>query len=165
MKELIEGEGLNFDSVDEKKIQYYCFGSEFLQKDGSIDYKALKDELEEHKYFLAAMMFDTEEVSKLFVRLLPFTPARWIFECEDYDVTEEDFKKLCETEFFKKFAAVLPKKIQMGLAALGNLDKAELSKFSIKPSETEKIFKDAKRAVAFVEAAVKNPKMKTFNLK
>lgn len=149
---------MDFNNV--KNDQYYVFGCRFAKKDGTIDYKQLSDELDELKYYLAATQFECDDVG-FFLRLPPYSPAKWILDADEgYDVTEEEFKSLTESKFFKKFAKVIPEKLQAGFGALQMVSEDDLSKNGIKKSDIENASKQSMRLVTIAKAAVKKPELK-----
>ena len=147
------------DFNDIKNPLYYCFGSRFLKKNGEIDYEQLASELEEAEYYYAAMMFDCEDVG-FNLRMQTFSPAKWIFEAEDYEVTEDDFQKFVKTDDFRKFATVVPEKVQAAIGALQMVDEQELKLHGIKKEDIDRITRDSLKIMTIVKAACKNPKMK-----
>ena len=143
-----------------KNDKYYCFGSRFYNN-GSIDYKELRDELEEAQYYYAAMMFDCDDIG-FNLRMQVYSPAQWIFEAEDYDVTEEDFNNFIQTKQFKRFAEAIPEKVQAAIGALQMADEKELQQNGIKKQAVDKITSNSLRIMTIVKAACKQPKMKKF---
>lgn len=146
------------DFKDIENDTYYCFGSRFF-KDGVIDYKELAQELEEIRYYYAAMMFDCEDIG-FNVRMQVYSPAQWLFEADDYEVTEEDFKAFIQTKQFKRFAEVVPERVQAAIGALQMVDDEELRKNGIKKKDVDKVTNDSLRILTIVKAACKAPKMK-----
>lgn len=137
---------------------YWCFGSDFL-KNGKIDYKILSNALKELEYYYAAMMFDCDDIG-FNLRMQTYSPAQWIFEAQDYDVTEEDFRAFVKTPEFKRFAEAVPDKIQSALGALQMADEKELQASGIKQADIDKLISDSLHIMTIVKAACKNPKMK-----
>lgn len=146
------------DFKDIKNDTYYCFGCRFF-KNGRIDYKELASELEEAQYYYAAMMFDCDDIG-FNLRMQTYAPAQWIFEAEDYDVTEEDFLNFIKSDKFKKFAEVVPDKVQAAIGALKMADQEELQRNGIKKEAVDKILNSSLRIMTIVKGACKAPKMK-----
>ena len=138
---------------------YWCFGCDFLKNDGEIDYKKLADAVEQAEYYYAAMMFDCEDIG-FNLRMQTQSPAQWIFEAQDYEVTEEDFKNFVKTDVFKKFAEAVPGKVQAALGALQMADEKELQANGIKKADIDKLISNSLRVMTIVKAACKAPKMK-----
>lgn len=150
---------MDYDNITNDK--YWCFGTGFLKDNGkTIDYKQLASDIEELKHYYAAMMVDCDDVG-FFIRLLPYSPAKWIFEStDDYNVTKEDFESFTNSNAFKKFAAIVPEKIQTAIGALSNIDEKELQANGIKLEDIDKIIDSSLRIMTIVKAGCKKPIMK-----
>lgn len=149
---------MDFKNIENDK--YYCFGSSFYSN-GSIDYKALRGEIEESQYYYASMMFDCDDIG-FNIRMQVYSPAQWLFEADDYEVTEEDFKNFIQTKQFKRFAKAIPEKIQAAIGALQMVDEKELQQNGIKKKDVDRITSNSLRIMTIVKAACKQPKMKKF---
>lgn len=147
---------MDFEKLTDDR--YYCFGCRFY-KNAEIDYNALAEELEEVKHYYAMMAFEADDVG-FNIRLLTYSPAKWLFEGADYDVTEEEFKQLIETDQFKKFCEVVPHKIHTAIGALQIVDEEELKKHGIKKEDINKVIRDALKILTIVKAGCKKPIMK-----
>lgn len=145
------------DFTNIKDDRYYCFGTNFF-KDGSIDYKALASELDEAQFYYAAMAFECDDVG-FFIRLKTYSPAKWLFEGDEYDVTQEDFEKFIQTKQFKKFIEVVPQKVQTAIGALQNVDEEQMKANGVSKDEIEKITRNSLRIMTIVKAGCKKPVM------
>ena len=150
---------MDFTNITNDK--YWCFGTGFTKANGrDIDYKVLKNDLEEIKYYYAAMMFDCNDIG-FFIRLLPYSPAKCLFEStDDYEVTKDDFDAFVKSDIFKKFIEVIPEKIQIAIGTLSTVDKKELQANGIKEQDVDKVIDSSLRIMTIVKAGCKAPKMK-----
>lgn len=149
---------MDFSKIENDK--YWCFGTSFLKANGTVDCAKLNNDISEIQYYYAAMMFDCDDVG-FFVRLLPYSPAKWLFEStDDYDVSKEDFEEFCKSKAFKKFIEVIPEKIQTSIGALSNIDESELQRHGIKKEDVAKVVDSSFRIMTIVKAGCKNPVMK-----
>lgn len=103
--------------VDE---HYWSFGS-FVSRDGKVDYKKLREDLEQIEYYLAAIVLETVD-GEFFARLCQDVGYKWIFEVPRTVVDRRKcFEDFINGSVFKKFQDFAPEKIRRGFEALEEL--------------------------------------------
>lgn len=156
---------MDFDNIVNDR--YYCFGSLFVNDDGTINYRRLRKELNVVNNYLAFMEFEANDL-EYSIWLPPSKPSGWKFAYynehdDELPGSEEDFKAIINTEQFKKFANEIPKKIQKAFGALNMVDDSELSKNGIKKDEINDLLMKSLRIMTIVKGETKYPKLKGEN--
>lgn len=148
---------MDFNNIKDDK--YWCFGQGLKYGIGETDMLEIDNDVEQLKYYLAMMQFDCDDVT-FNIRLLPYSPARWLFEAEDYEPTEEDFKAFTATEAFKKFAKEVVKKLRSAFASMRIIKKHYADESGLTRKQIDDILNSEMRYVTIAKGAYANPKMK-----
>ena len=125
------------DFIAEDK--YWAFGL-FAKKDGTIDWKLLKQSMEDLQYFIAAISLKTAD-GEYYARLCQSCGYKWIFENTENsseDVSEY-FKDFIEGSVFQQFAEQALKIITRGFDNLAQVVASTPDEFKKNGVDIEKV--------------------------